>query len=139
MGFEIFGTAGDAGLKAEAAGLDALLGDLALGFSELSSGGAIKPLAARTFSLEAGSPQALLVNFLNELVFLSDTEGFLPAAAEIRTLASDGGYLLEASLKGETAVFDRHPRGLLVKAATYHKLKVENTNGRWRAEVILDI
>jgi len=139
MTFEIFGTAGDAGLRAEAPALEPLLADLALGFAALSSPERTELRTARSFALSAGSPGELAVKFLNELVFLADTEGFLPAEARVSVKRAPGRLELAASLKGETAAFDRHPRGLLVKAATYHDLKVEETGGVWRAEVVLDI
>lgn len=139
MSFETFGTAGDAGLRAEAASLELLLSELALGFAALSSSGKISPSAKKTFTLSAAGPAELAVKFLNELVFLADTEGFLPSETAARIDQADGMLNLEAGLRGEPSAFARHPRGLLIKAATYHKLKVEERSGRWFAEVILDI
>ncbi|MHB0997410.1 MAG: archease [Elusimicrobiales bacterium] len=139
MSFEAFGTAGDAGLRAEAGTLELLLADLALGFAALSSPSEISPAAARQVALSAAGAGELAVKFLNELVYLADTAGFLPAGADI-VIAKDGGELrLNAALRGEDSAFVRHPRGLLVKAATYHNLKIEERGGRWTAEVILDI
>lgn len=140
MSFKTFGTAGDAGLCAESPELGGVLADLALGLCSLSSASKnIKPRAVRKLSLDAENPQSLLVNFLNELVFLIDTEGFLASSAEVSAGPADGGWKLRASLKGETGAFKKHSRGLLVKAATYHKLLLENKDGLWRARVILDI
>lgn len=139
MPFETFGTAGDAGLRAEAATLELLLAELARGFTALSSPGEISPAAARQVSVSAADAAELAVKFLNDLVYLADTEGFLPAAADI-VIAKDGGELrLNAALRGEDSAFARQPRGLLVKAATYHNLKIEERGGRWTAEVVLDI
>lgn len=139
MSFETFGTAGDAGLRAEAGTLELLLADLALGFAALSSPSEISPAAARQVALSAAGAGELAVKFLNELVYLADTAGFLPAAAETEVEKDGAGLKLRAVLRGEEAAFDRHPRGLLVKAATYHGLKVEERGGRWSAEIILDI
>jgi len=140
MSFKTFGTAGDAGLSAESPELGRLLADLALGLYSLSSGSEnIEQRTTKSFSLGAESRQSLLVNFLNELVFLIDTEGFLASSAEVSAGPADGGWKLQASLKGETGAFKKHSRGLLVKAATYHKLLLENKDGLWRARVILDV
>ncbi len=139
MGFETFGTAGDAGLRAEAGTLALLLKELALGFTALSSPGKISAGSARELSLSAADAGELAVKFLNELVYLADTAGFLPAGAELSVERDGAGLKLSAVLRGEASAFDRHPRGLLVKAATYHGLKVEERGGRWFAEVVLDI
>lgn len=139
MTFKIFGTAGDAGLRAEAGSLGQLLAELALGFAELSSPEKAGTPDARTVTLSAASPGELAVKFLNELVYLADTEGFLPSSAAARVTEKAGALALEAALKGEADAFSRRARGLLVKAATYHNLKVEERAGRWYAEVILDI
>lgn len=139
MPHETFGTAGDAGLRAEAGTLELLLAELALGFAALSSPGAVSPAAGRTVTVSAAGPGELAVKFLNELVYLADTAGFLPASAEIAVKKEGGELKLTAALRGEDAAFGRHPRGLLVKAATYHALKVEERGGRWAAEVVLDI
>ncbi len=139
MSFSTFGTAGDAGIRAEADGLGPLLAELALGFAELSSPEHAQLVETRGLTLAAREPGELAVRFLNELVFLADSEGFLPAAAEAEVKAKDGGLELEATIKGEAAAFGRRARGLLVKAATYHGLKVKESGGRWTAEVVLDI
>lgn len=139
MTFNTFGTAGDAGLRAEAGTLELLLSALALGFAALTSPEKVSPAVKRPVSVTAAAPGELAVKFLNELVFLADTEGFVPSEAAVLLKENAGALELEADLRGETAAFRRHPRGLLVKAATYHGLKVEETGGSWTAEVILDI
>jgi len=139
MSFKITTDTGDAGLTAEAATPGALLADLAAGFAMLACGGPLEKNNSRTVSLKAETPESLIVNFLNELVFLADTEGFLAAAAEVSASFKPGACELEATLLGEPLAFERHQRGLLVKAATYHGLKIERAGGLWRAAIILDI
>ena len=139
MSFSAFGTAGDAGLRAEAGDPGELMAELALGFAALSSPEKANPVSRRSITLEAGGLPELAVKFLNELVFLADTAGFLPAQARAELDGAEGAYVLRAELDGEDDAFSSRPRGLLVKAATYHKLKVERDGGLWRAEVVLDI
>jgi len=40
---------------------------------------------------------------------------------------------------GEDFVPEKHGRGLLIKAATYHGLKIERKEDHWEAVVIFDI
>ena len=135
--YSILGDSGDAGLAAEAASPAALLQDLALGLYALSCGGQVSSCASREVSIKAASPEELAVRFLNELVFLMDTEGFV--AAEIKAEASFAAPCTAAAvLKGETGAFARR-KGVLVKAATYHGLELSEKNGSWKAKVMLDI
>jgi SHS2 domain-containing protein len=72
----------------------------------------------------------LLVALLEELIYLADTEGFVPddSAAEL------AGNHLSIELEGRrTAV---QP---IFKAATYHNLAFEQSGGAWHARVVLDV
>jgi len=85
---------------------------------------------------EASSIEELLVGWLNDLVFLFETQG-----AVCRRIGfpdwSRTGY--RAELYGEPAGPARHGLHPLVKAATYHGLAIEEREGRWQARVILDV
>lgn len=80
--------------------------------------------------LTGADPAALLVELLQELVFLADTEGFVPDTADL--VLADGR--LEGTVTGRrTRVRD------LVKAATYAGLRFERGGAGWRARVVLDV
>ncbi len=77
----------------------------------------------------------LLVDFLDELIFLHETED--DAVSAIRVLG-----LTETTLEAEieTVPPDRAPEGTDVKAATYHGLRVDRSpDGRVEAVVFLDV
>ena len=48
-------------------------------------------------------------------------------------------YLLKAKLSGEEFDIERHERKLLIKAATYHRLRIEKVSDIWEIDVIFDI
>ena len=48
-------------------------------------------------------------------------------------------YLLKAKLSGEEFDIERHERKLLIKAATYHKVRIEKVRDVWEIDVIFDI
>jgi SHS2 domain-containing protein len=77
----------------------------------------------------------LLVIFLNELIYLWDTERFIPCAY---SMTVEEGRL-EAKITGE--VFDpcKHPVYREVKAATYHKVSIRRKGEQLEATVFLDI
>lgn len=73
----------------------------------------------------------LLAEWLNELVFLAETEGFVPERVERLRLSEDE---LEATVSGRRA--SPPP---LVKAVTYHRLEMRRNDGAWRATVVFDV
>ena len=86
----------------------------------------------RAVAIDASGPDTLLADLLNEAIFLMETEGFLPAALEVREL--DGGRL-RGALVGRCAEAVRP----LVKAATYHRLEARREGAGWRGTVVLDV
>jgi SHS2 domain-containing protein len=92
----------------------------------------------KSIDVEASSDfvEGLLVSWLNELIFHFDTYGFIGKEIHIHELHDT---LLRATVTGEDFVPERHGGGLLIKAATYHKLKIEKREDHWEAEVIFDI
>ena len=87
--------------------------------------------AVHEIELEAPDPASLLVDLLQELVFLADSEGFVADRAE---LALDPPARLHGRLHGRCT----EPRQL-VKAATYSELAFEQRGDLWHARVVLDV
>jgi SHS2 domain-containing protein len=90
----------------------------------------------RVITLEAPDREALLVDWLNHLLYLFDVEGFLGREFRVISLSPQR---LEARARGE--IFDpaRHPEKTGVKAATYHHLAITPKDDGWQATVILDL
>jgi SHS2 domain-containing protein len=99
-------------------------------FKELVDGGS-GPEQVIVLQLEAPDPGALLVRWLEELVFFAETEGFVFDEANVLYWSRKK---ISAELIGHTA----EPRPL-VKAVTYHGLEFEPADGGWRATVVLDV
>ena len=85
---------------------------------------------------EAGDVAALLVGWLNELVYLFEGEGVVCRRFDFAAW-SETSYRAEAL--GEPVDPDRHAPRDLVKAATYHGLSVRRVGSGWEARVILDV
>jgi SHS2 domain-containing protein len=96
-------------------------------YVELDSGG--EP-ATRTVDLSAEDRATLLVALLEELIYLAETEGFVPDDSTVEL----SGNHLHMELRGRTT--DVQP---IVKAATYHNLEFGQTPGAWHARVVLDV
>lgn len=87
-------------------------------------------------TVEAPDLEALLVAWLNHLLYLYDVTAFLGREFRILELTPQR---LAARAWGETYDPQRHLSRTAVKAATYHHLEIANRNGRWEATVILDL
>jgi len=96
-------------------------------YVELDSGG--EP-ATRTVELSGRDYSTLLVSLLEELIYLADTDRFVPDESEVEL----SGTELRAELRGRRT--EVRP---IVKAATYHDLEFRERDGSWEARVILDV
>jgi SHS2 domain-containing protein len=79
---------------------------------------------------------SLLVNFLEEIVFLFDAARFAACDCEIDAISSTH---ITARLRGEPRAPERHRWKLIVKAVTYHDLEVSQRADGWYARVFLDV
>ena len=136
-GHRHFEVAADVGVEAWGPTVEACFRQCALGMSGLMVPvAAVAPVEAREVLAQGESLEALLVSWLNELIYLHDVEGFVLHDVVAARL---DGLRLHATVSGEGVDPARHPRGVLVKAATFHQLALEREPGRVRARVILDI
>ena len=95
---------------------------------------------ADAVSLTAPDRETLLVRWLNELVYLIQDAGFVPAGAEIQLPeAGDSGYALEARLTGAPLLLAEYGWQGEIKSATFHGLEVTKGEDGWHARVILDV
>jgi SHS2 domain-containing protein len=84
----------------------------------------------RSVALEAHDRAGLLIAFMGELVYLADTEGFVPEDVTVEMTAQ----ALHATISGRLTSI-----APLVKAATYHGLSFEQRGGSWHARIVLDV
>jgi len=89
----------------------------------------------RDIELTAPDQESLLVEWLNELIYLFDTEHILFKKFDITELNSTR---LKARSYGEKVDSSKHRLKTEVKAATYHMLKVDKDNG-CKVQVLFDI
>jgi SHS2 domain-containing protein len=132
MGFELAYHTADLAVKAWGANLPELFQSMLDGYRFLLAGDAnVDAGDSRQFSIEAPDIESLLVRFCNKLIFLFDTESFLPIRAEL----SIDGLQLEATVYGtQFAGIAKH----CIKAATYHGLSIEERGEGFTATMIFD-
>lgn len=99
----------------------------------LAEGAAGAPETVREqVRLEATDAGALLVAWIDELVFLSETRRAVFTRFDVRAAA-------ERSVDAEVHGLAEPPLRTGVKAATYHRLRVAPEAGGWTAAVVLDV
>lgn len=134
----------DAGVEIDAPTRESLFAEAAVALADT-----LTPIAGVGVSIErqlevsAADDELLLVDFLNEILFLFETEGLLVAEATVRLEGGEGDrrppVKLRAVLRGERYDERKHPLRSLVKAVTYHGLRVWREDERWTGRVLFDL
>ena len=135
--FEIIDISGDVGIKAFGRSLKEVFKNSAIGmYSLITDLKGVKGQKTINILSEGNSLEGLLVSWLNELIFQFDAYNFIGKDIVILEMSD---RKLKANVKGEEFDTERHERKLLIKAATYHRLKVEKVRDIWEADIIFDI
>jgi SHS2 domain-containing protein len=66
----------------------------------------------------------LLYNWLEEIIILTITEGFVTRKFSVKVEKNDG-YRLVATLKGEEINFEKHHFKVEIKAPTFHLMEIK--------------
>jgi SHS2 domain-containing protein len=121
-------------LRIRAASMSELLAEAGRALAEVQlrdSGGAPAP-EWREIEVSASDRAALLAEWLNELIFLGETDAWVPVQFEVARATNTSARVRALGMS-----LDRVPG--LVKAATLHGLRVEEIPGGLEGEVILDV
>jgi SHS2 domain-containing protein len=116
-------------VELEAGSPEGVLEEARRAFAELAGTGHGEPLELPV-EIEASDLPALLAAWLDELVFLAETEGLVADSAELEL----AGARLTGVVRGRRG----EPRPL-VKAVTLHRLRFRSEDGVWRGRVVLDV
>ncbi len=127
---------GEVELRLEGQTLAELFEEAARAIAELIGGAAAEPPPASPrrdeVRLEAPDRDALLVEWLNELIYRSERDRSVFGDARVEWIDDRS---LRATFAGRRV---EEPR-LHVKAATFHGLRIQETPGGWAAHVVLDV
>jgi SHS2 domain-containing protein len=126
IGFEAFGATREEAFANAARALVDLIVDL----------GSIAPREELKIEVQGPDPPGLLVNWLSDILYLQDAEGWLLCDIAVHSLRDTA---IIAGGRGERFDPGRHQMKLMVKAITYHQLALEQTAQGWRAQVFVDI
>jgi protein archease len=137
-GFELLEHTADIGIRARGASLEEVFEHATEGLAEVlgarpgGSGGSGEAVAVE---VSAGDRGGLLVDWLNEVLWLREVRQAVVSGVRVERVGDD-----TASGEVVLAAGGPEPDGTLVKAVTYHRLRVEpDPGGGWLAEVYLDV
>lgn len=131
-GFEELNHVADRAVHVWAPTLEALFEQAARAmFSLMADLAHIRPECRHEITLEAEDLEAALVDWLNALLFWRETQGEMYSEFQVRW--EDG------LLRGEFAGQPGHPTFAVVKAATFHDLRIaQDERGLWHATIVFD-
>jgi SHS2 domain-containing protein len=96
----------------------------------------VTPTEIREVRAQGDSPDDLLVNGLNECLYVHEIEGFAVRAVEVTGLEESTVHGL---LHGEELDRARHRLGTVVKAVTLHQARVATPGERHEVTVVVDV
>src|SRR5262249_30588034 len=135
--FEVLEHPADIGFRAFAATLPDLYASAALAMLSIADDpSAAEPRGEHRISVESGDRDSLMVDWLNEVLYWLDCRQVAFRDFRIESFQDNR---IEAVGIGEPRDPERHRARVIVKAVTYHQLKIEQRDGRWIAEVYVDI
>ncbi len=97
----------------------------------------VSPDRKKTVEVRGHDMKSLLFNWLNELIFLTDSESMFFSKFSVKIDLDS--LVLTATCYGEKIKPKKHEIRTEVKAATYHKIDVRKTAEGWITRAILDI
>ena len=95
-------------------------------FDQMTDMSKVEPKGEINVVLQAESAERLLVDFLQELLYVNDVDDLVFSKFEVKT----DGSKLEALVKGEKFDEKKHTKRSVVKGVTYHKLDIDLRKGR---------
>jgi SHS2 domain-containing protein len=135
--YELIEHTADVGVRVTAASLKELFQNAACAMFDIMAE-EVNPGVKETKKIQikqtAGDADELLVNWLNELLSLSATKSLIFSDFAIKKIDSNN---LKAVVSGGD--IKNYKVNTEIKAATYHELKLEQSNSGWKAEVIFDV
>lgn len=136
-GWEHFDVEADVGVRAWGSTRAAAFEQATVGvFALVVAPDDVAAVDSREVRAQGDAPESLLVNWLNECLYVHEIEGFVVRAAKVTGL---GETTVHGVLHGEEIDRGRHRLGTVVKAVTMHQARVTLAGGRHEVSVVVDV
>ena len=98
----------------------------------------VKPVEEKTIEIKSKNKQSLLYDFLEELIVLTDMEGFLLSKVkEIEIKQNKDNLTLKATILGDNG--DNYDVHTYLKSVTYNDMFIKETKTQVTIQVVHDI
>lgn len=134
--YELIDHTADTGIKVWGKSPAELFRNAAMALTDIIVEGSVASTVSENISIKSEDYENLMVDWLEEVLYLFDTKKFLASNITVKRMDSTN---IEAQLQGST--FDSAHQTIKkeVKAITYHNLKVWKEEDKWLATIIFDI
>ncbi|EHK02261.1 hypothetical protein HRED_01831 [Candidatus Haloredivivus sp. G17] len=135
--FEILEHSADEKFYAEGESKEEAFSEAVKAFAEIV-GGNTEGMYHQKIEVESENLEALLYDFLEELVFLQDSEGVAISHAEdVKIEEKTDSWKINASILVDNITSDMNL--LDIKSPTYNEMKVDYQDEKWILEAVLDV
>ena len=135
--YEVFEHTADIGIHAYGSTLAELFLHAAQGMESLMvTPEQVETVTSREMTVEGHDNVSLLIAWLNELIFLFDTEYLLFRDFVIESISETR---LSARASGEVYDARRHDLSSAIKAVTWHEASITQSSEGYKARIIFDI
>lgn len=152
--FKVIEHTADIGIRVSGKTLEELFENAAYGmFAQLTDIDKVQPKEKITVKVQGYDQESLLVNWLNELLYLSATKKMFFSQFKIKSISAkvaeeespqraqktEEPMRLLSWVRGEKIDCKKHLCHLEIKAATYHNLKITRGKEGYRTTIIFDV
>lgn len=131
------GPSADLAIEAYGPTLDEAFANAALAmFNAMTPLEGVEEREVRTLEVRGDDLGGLLYNFLDELLYVHDTE--LIVFSGVVVVLDEETLQLTAECGGEPFNLHRHEQGIAIKAVTFHQMKFERVENGWVIRVVFD-
>ncbi|MFP4116746.1 MAG: archease [Candidatus Aenigmatarchaeota archaeon] len=99
----------------------------------------VNTLQTDLITVSAEDREALLLDFLNELLYRWDVDKVLFSKFSCDLQTKDGSLELSANCEGEKFDAERHENRVEVKAVTYFGMEIQEEEGVWTGKITIDV
>jgi SHS2 domain-containing protein len=138
MKYEFLDHTADAKFRAYGSNLEEAFENAALAtFSILLNPEKVKPIITKEIKITSAKKTSLLYDFIEELLFLLDTEGFLLNKVENLKINQEDNFVLTCKVYGDS--FKNYSISGNVKSITYNDMLIEEKEDNVMLQVVVDL
>lgn len=135
--YKFFEHTADAKFQAYGKSMEEAFSNAALAMKSIMTEKKVEGKIKKNIQATGNDLKGLLYAFLEEILFLLDTEQFVLNEVEKISIKEEGKFIIEAILSGDKA--DKYQICYDVKAVTYNEMEIKEEKDKIMVQVVLDL